>query len=179
MHPEPPNSGSIRTYRQENGRGRVVFNTFPMPFRAFGNALSVSIAFPLRFLFGGGQETFRAFPMRLLFVCFKMRVCEAAFPKRFRCVCFFCRFSPKVFNAFPTTFPGTFPMRFLFCLRKRIENVFCVSLFFAPVTRSVFNAFPMRFRPPRATSETQNYGNVSNAFPWSLFGWMLGLGNVS
>ena len=47
MHPEPPNSGSIRTYRQENGRGRVVFNTFPMPFRAFGNALSVSIAFPL------------------------------------------------------------------------------------------------------------------------------------
>ena len=95
------------------GNALSVFNAFSLRFRAFGNALSVSNAFPLRFLFWGCQETLRAFPKRLFFVCFRTLVCEAAFPKRFRCVCFFFVFPPNVFNAFPTTFPETFPMRFL------------------------------------------------------------------
>ena len=157
MHPEPPNSGSIRTYRQEDGRGRVVFNTFPMPFRAFGNALSVSIAFLLPLLSWAARKRSERFQS----VCFSSAFGGLFARQRFRYVSvasafFFSVSPPNVFNAFPTTFPETFPMRFLFCLRKCIENVFCVFSFFAPVRQSVFNAFSMRFRPPRGSLETQN-----------------------
>ena len=138
------------------GNAPSVFNAFPLRFRAFGNALSISIAFPLRFLFfgrpGNVQSVSKASAFRLLSEAGLRGSVSETFPLRL----FFSVFLPNVSNAFPTTFPETFPMRFLFCLRKRIENVFCVSLIFAPVARSVFNAFPMRFRPPRGSLETQN-----------------------